>query len=206
MRLEELEMTYISPWIFTTTRCNLKCPYCYVKQGNKDMESSTYQRINDVFLKMLSSREKETVIYRLAGGEPLIVFDKWISYIEDFINKSDGNGHVSVITNLTILTDEMLKYFKDTRYSFGVSLDGFSCSKPFHNGESSASKVKENIERLIDNRNRNIDISTVIDKNSFSDIEKLAEWIADRDLNWGIYLDHFFCGEMPLDVYNGPIN
>lgn len=193
-------MSYISPWIFTTTRCNLKCPYCYVKQGNEDMDRKTYQKINDVFLKMLESGEKETVIYRIAGGEPLIVFDKWFSYTEEFIDKANGNGHVSVITNLTILTDEMLKYFKDTRYSFGVSLDGFSYSKPFHDGKSSAYAVKENIEKLIDNGNKNIDISTVIDKNSFLDIEKLAEWIADRDLNWGIYLDHFFCGEMPLDL------
>lgn len=193
-------MSYISPWIFTTTRCNLKCPYCYVKQGNEDMDRQTYQKINDVFLKMLESREKEAVIYRMAGGEPLIVFDKWISCTEDFIYKANRKGHVSVITNLTILTDEMLKYFKDARYSFGVSLDGFSYSKPFHDGETSADVVKENIEKLIDNRNRNIDISTVIDKNSFSDIEKLAEWIADRDLNWGIYLDHFFCGEMPLNL------
>ena len=178
-------MSYISPWIFTTTRCNLKCPYCYVKQGNEDMKSSTYQRINDVFLKMLESREKKTVIYRIAGGEPLTVFDKWISYTEEFIDKANGNGHVSVITNLTILTDKMLKYFKDTRYSFGVSLDGFYYSKPFHDGKSSSDVVKANIEKLIDNGNKNIDISTVIDKNSFSDIEKLAEWIADRDLNWG---------------------
>lgn len=193
-------MSYISPWIFATTRCNLKCPYCYVKQGNEDMEIGTYQKINDVFLKMLESEEKKTVIYRIAGGEPLTVFDKWISHTEDFINRANGNGYVSIITNLTILTDEMLKYFKGTRYSFGVSLDGFSYSKPFHNGKSSAEIVKENIGKLIENGNRNIDISTVIDRNSFNDIDKLADWIAERDLNWGIYLDHFFCGEMPLDL------
>ena len=27
--------TYISQWIFTTTRCNLVCPYCYVKQDGR---------------------------------------------------------------------------------------------------------------------------------------------------------------------------
>lgn len=193
-------MNYISPWIFTTTRCNLSCPYCYVKQGSQDMKEDTYKRLNQIFLQMLNTREKDTVIYRMAGGEPLLVFDNWISYTEDFLDKSNGKGFVSIITNLTNLTDEMLKYFRENRYSFGVSLDGFSYSKPFHNGSSSSDLVKENIEKLIVDGNRNIDVSTVIDKNSFSDIEKLAEWIAARDLNWGIYLDHFFCGEMPFDV------
>ena len=48
-------MNYMSPWIFTTTRCNLKCPYCYVKQDGNDMEENTYKRINDVFLSMIES-------------------------------------------------------------------------------------------------------------------------------------------------------
>lgn len=191
---------YISPWIFTTTRCNLSCPYCYVKQDSQDMGKETYKKLNKVFLQMLDTEEKDTVIYRIAGGEPLLVFDNWIRHTEYFLNKSNGKGFVSIITNLTNLKDEMLEFFKESRYSFGVSLDGFSYSKPFHNGCSSHDLVKQNIEKLIENGNKNIDVSTVIDKNSFSDIEKLAEWIADRDLNWGIYLDHFFCGEMPFDV------
>lgn len=191
-------MSYISPWIYTTTRCNLSCPYCYVKQGTDDMQEETYKRINEVFLGMLSSGRKDNVIYRIAGGEPLIVFDKWIKHTEEFLEKSSGKGYVSVITNLTMLSEDMLEYFEDNRYSFGVSLDGYSYSKPYHSGHSSASVVKDNIDRLIGNGNKNIDVSTVIDRNSFSEIDKLAEWIAERNLNWGIYLDHFFCGEMPF--------
>ena len=71
-------MNYMSPWIFTTTRCNLKCPYCYVKQDGNDMEENTYNRINDVFLSMIESGQKDYVIYRMAGGEPLLTFDKEI--------------------------------------------------------------------------------------------------------------------------------
>lgn len=193
-------MNYISPWIFTTTRCNLKCPYCYVKQDGNDMEESTYHRINDVFLNMIESGEKDYVIYRMAGGEPLLTFDKWFPFAEDFIKKSGGKGYVSVITNLTILSDDMLEKFSRSNYSFGVSLDGFSYSKPSHIGSSSAEIVKENIGRLISAGVKNIDISTVIDSSSFNDIEMLAEWIAERNLNWGIYLDHFFCGEIDLNV------
>ena len=193
--------SYISPWIFTTTRCNLACPYCYVKQDGRDMDDETYKRINEIFLTMLKTGEKDFVIYRLAGGEPLITFNNWVPHVDAFLKEAgEEHGFVSIITNLTTLTDEMLTYFKGRPFGFGVSLDGYSYSKPFHNGESSAEVVKRNIDRLLTNGNTNIDISTVIDSHSFGDIEKLAEWIAERDLNWGIYLDHFFCGEMPFDT------
>lgn len=167
------------------------------------MDDKTYSKINETFLKMITSLEKDCVIYRIAGGEPLLVFDKWIPHIEKFIEKSGGKGYASIITNLTILTDEMLGYFKDSKYSFGVSLDGFSYSKPFHDGKSSSEIVKLNIDRLLKNGNTNIDISTVIDEKSISDIDELATWVADRDINWGIYLDHFFCGEIDINIIVG---
>ena len=193
-------MSYISPWIFTTTKCNLACPYCYVNQDGRDMDDATYKRINEIFLKMIENKERNMVIYRLAGGEPLLMFDKWKGYMNEFLEAAGEHGFVSVITNLTVLTDEMLDYFKGRKFGFGISLDGYNYSKPYHDGTSSATRVKENIDRLIANGNSNIDISTVVDKNSFGDIEQLAEWIAKRDLNWGIYLDHFFCGEIDSNL------
>lgn len=191
--------SYMSPWIFTTTRCNLECPYCYVKQDGRDMSDETYEKMNEIFLKMLETGEKDYLIYRLAGGEPLLVFDKWKSHMDNFLTKVGDKGSVAIITNLTQLSDEVLEWAKDKNVSFSISLDGFSYSKPFHNGESSAEIVKKNIDRVIA-YNKPIEISSVIDKNSFDDIEKLAEWIAERNLGWGVYLDHFFCGEMDMNV------
>lgn len=191
--------SYMSPWIFTTTRCNLECPYCYVKQDGRDMSDKTYKKINDIFLNMLESNEKDSIIYRLAGGEPLLVFNKWKPHMDNFLTKVGDKGSVAIITNLTQLSDEVLEWAKDKNVSFSISLDGFLYSKPFHNGKSSADIVKQNIDRVI-SYNKPIEISSVIDKNSFNDIDKLAEWIAKRNLNWGVYLDHFFCGEMDLNV------
>ena len=190
---------YMSPWIYTTTDCNLKCPYCYVKQDGQVMSEETYQKVNEFSLRMLETGEKDFIGYRLAGGEPLLVFNKWKPYMEDFLNKAGDKGKVTVVTNLTCLTDEMLEYFQQFPYVFSVSLDGFSYSKPFHNGNSSAEIVKKNVDRLLA-IGKQVGISSVIDKNSFSDLDKLAEWVADRDLPWGVTLDHFFCGEMSFEV------
>lgn len=190
---------YISPWIFTTNNCNLRCKYCYVKRKNDFMDDRTYRAINERFLNMIDEKKMDMVIYRLAGGEPLLAFDKWKLHIAYFLNYAGEKGFVSLITNLTILTDEMLNFMKTYDVGFGISLDSLKYSKPFADGSSSSSRVIKNIDRLIKHRgNKNLDISTVIDDKSFDDICDLAHWIADRDLNWGVYLDHFFCGEIDV--------
>jgi len=193
---------YLSPWIFTTNQCNLRCPYCYVKWDDRKMSTETYEKVNEVFLNMLDHNEVDFVVYRLAGGEPTLVFQDWKPFVEDFITKCNNRGFVSIITNLTILTDDMLSFFRKykEKIGFGVSLDGYSFSKPFINGDSSAEIVKNNIDKLLSIGIKNIDISTVVDKNSFNDVDVLAEWIVGRNLGWGVYLDHFFCGEMDYAV------
>ena len=197
-----MSIPYISPWIFTTNQCNLRCPYCYVKWDDNKMEKQTYDKINETFLGMMDRGDVDHVIYRLAGGEPTLVFDEWKGFVEDFLDGSKGRGFVTIITNLTKLTDEMLDFFgkhKD-RINFGVSLDGYSYSKPFPDGRSSAEIVKRNIDRMLSAGVGDIDISTVVDANSFNDVDVLAEWVSQRHLKWGIYLDHYFCGEMEYDI------
>lgn len=104
--------SYMSPWIFTTTRCNLECPYCYVKQDGRDMSDETYEKMNEIFLKMLETGEKDYLIYRLAGGEPLLVFDKWKSHMDNFLNKVGDKGSIAIITNLTQLQMKFLNGLK----------------------------------------------------------------------------------------------
>ncbi|MBR6688460.1 MAG: radical SAM protein [Clostridia bacterium] len=195
-------MKYMSPWIFTTNQCNLRCPYCYVKWNDKKMSRQTYDKINSRFLHMLDTGELDFVVYRLAGGEPTLVFHDWKEFVQEFLNKCGSKGFVSIITNLTILTDEMLEFF--TKYKdkigFGISLDGYSYSKPFINGKSSAEIVKANVDKLLKIGINNIDISTVVDEKSFGDVDVLAEWVAKRNLGWGVYLDHFFCGEIDSKI------
>lgn len=194
-------MNYISPWIYTTYACNLACPYCYVKQCNKVITPETLEKVSNVFSDLLDTKAMDYVVFRIAGGEPLLCFDTWKDTIGDFQNKYRDSSFISILTNATIVTDEMLGFFVEHRCGFGISLDGLQYSKPYHSGESSAKAVTENIDKIIAVRGKSsLDISTVIDKNSFADCHNLARWIAERDLNWGIYLDHYFCGEVDTAV------
>lgn len=163
------------------------------------MTSEVYDKINEIFLNILKTKQRDSVNYRLAGGEPLLMFNNWKEPISTFLEQTGPDIYVSILTNLTYLTDEMLEYFKDKRVSFCVSLDGYSYSKPFHNGMSSADTVKDNVDKLLA-INKHISISTVVDKHSFNDIEKLAAWVAARNLTWEINLDHFLRDEMDFNT------
>lgn len=193
-------MRYLSPWIFTTNKCNLRCPYCYVDFDDNKMSKEVYDRINTVFLGMLERDEVDLVIYRLAGGEPLLVFDEWKGFVEDFLTKHEGT-YVSIITNLTQLTDEMIEFFKKfkDKIRFDVSLDGYVHSKPSIYGSSTARLVRSNIDRLLANGFKSIGITTVIDPYSFDEADFLANWIGPKHIAWGINLNHFFAGEIDKD-------
>jgi len=70
--MEKEPIEFISPWIHTTDKCNLKCHYCYVK-GNMVMTEDVYDTLGKF---LLNSRAKKRHL-RFAGGEPLLVFNRW---------------------------------------------------------------------------------------------------------------------------------
>jgi radical SAM protein with 4Fe4S-binding SPASM domain len=194
--IERKKVNYISPWIFTTYKCNLKCPYCYVDQKSVDISPKTLANISYCFNSLIENDDIDTVVFRIAGGEPFINFKDWNQTFYDFYSLHPNRTFISVLSNLTIIPDGSLQWLKDVDAGLGVSLDSLTFSKPHHNGMSSSKEVQKNIDRLIAYRGtENFDISTVIDKISFYNCEQMAHWIAQRNLNWGIYLDHFFGGQ-----------
>ena len=124
----------------------------------------------------------------------MLVFNNWMPLIGEFLKANKGRASASLISNLTVLDKQQIETLTQFNFSFGISLDGWSHSKPYKNGKSSAEIVRHNIDMLA-NYER-VDISTVVNKKSLADIEKLAEWIVERNLNWGVYLDHYYGGEL----------
>ena len=181
-------MKVLSPWIQVTNRCNLHCNYCFVNQNSLDMSEEVYNNINDTFFRLLDEGKVERVVYRVAGGEPLLVFDKCKNFMKEFLTRK--NTFIEIDTNLLLLNDEIEDFFiayKD-RIHISVSVDGFKYSKP---GVEKSEEVRAKIERLVKRGFSSISISTVIEQEAFEDLEKLAEWVAENGFHWGVNLDHY---------------
>lgn len=191
-------MNYIAPWLYTTYKCNLACNYCYVKQCDKDMSLTVLDTITDRMKYLLSESYTDFVIFRVAGGEPLLVFDNWWSKLSEFVEKEE-NSYLSLISNFTKADYGILYQLRNyKKIGFSVSLDGYSFSKPYKFvGGSSSFDVMENLDKL--DRYDCTDISTVLNVHSLNDIELLAKWIADRGPKWGVYLDHYYNADIDIE-------
>ena len=122
-------MNSISPWIFATDACNLRCPYCFEEHKNNVMSEEVWSALSEHFIKLTNDEVIDHSHFRISGGEPFTCFDSWREfpiYLKKVLGDKFGAG---VITNFTLLNDEILKYLVDNNIGCGVSLDGTIHSK-----------------------------------------------------------------------------
>jgi len=183
-------MNYLSPWIETTNRCNLRCSYCYLEKENIDMGPEVYETMASQFINFINNGNIDFIKLRIAGGEPLLVFDKWKEPVDYFLRNAKERGQAELLTNLVKIPEGFIDYAKSQeRLGINVSLDSLVMSKPFPNGKSSSKKVLKNINKLKDDKD--IFIMTVLTENGRY-LPDLAEYITENKFGWDIQLDKFY--------------
>jgi len=104
--------------LILTENCNLACTYCFEKHHNKYMDEATVVRTLDwLSNNALETGEGEFSII-LFGGEPLLNFKcvkKAILYGEKMAQIKNLRFTVSLITNATVMTDEIRDFLKEHR-------------------------------------------------------------------------------------------
>ena len=139
--------------LIVATDCNMRCEYCYAKQGSYGMRrmlmtKETAKKAIDTFLEL----HPEITAVKFFGGEPLLNF-KVIEWVCKYIREKLGrNLYYTISTNGTILNDRIISLLKKYRFSLTVSLDGpkgchDSCRK-FPNGQGTHRTVVRNLEKL----------------------------------------------------------
>jgi len=112
--------------VVPTLRCNHKCVYCHAMSRKKDaknvdMDEETAKKTVDFILQSPST----AITIEFQGGEPLLRFDL-IKYIVKYANEQNVTKDLqySVVTNLTLMTEEMLEFFQREGIGICTSLDG----------------------------------------------------------------------------------
>jgi uncharacterized protein len=177
-------------WVHTTDSCNLRCQYCYIqtKDSQNSIESSVIEKFLSKIIETVKSKGLKIVTLRLAGGEPFLRFNVWKFYILDLQNKLRSHEcvlKVSFLTNLTILTDEIIEFIKSERINVGISLDGLkefhNKTRPFVTGKGSFDVIFANIRRLIQN-DIHPSIMTVVTNDNLDGLEDFTKFLVDHEL------------------------
>ncbi|WP_281613114.1 His-Xaa-Ser system radical SAM maturase HxsB [Flammeovirga sp. SubArs3] len=111
-----------------TLRCNHSCHYCQVsrKTENQNDFDMSYQDI-DLSIDLMFKTPSASITMEFQGGEPLLAFDKVKYSIE---RAKELNKHFQkdinfvICTNLTPITDDMLRYCLENNVLLSMSLDG----------------------------------------------------------------------------------
>jgi His-Xaa-Ser system radical SAM maturase HxsB len=112
----------------TTLRCEHSCLYCQVsRQSTNRVKYDMSRETADRALNMMFRSPAPHLTLEFQGGEPLLNFDL-IRYIVPLAkNQAARIGKqldIVVATNLAVVTDEMLLWFRDEGVDISTSLDG----------------------------------------------------------------------------------
>ncbi|SKB31034.1 radical SAM/SPASM domain-containing protein [Malaciobacter marinus] len=188
-----MKIDSLSFWLQLTDYCNLTCDYCYIKTLNKTKVMS-----NEIILqfskKLLATVKKypniNTITLKLAGGEPLSQFNSWKNEIQYLIKEMKENKidlNIRILTNLTILDEEIIKYCKKNNITLAVSLDGLekyhNKYRKYKNNIGSFSIVEKNLKLLRHNKLNFVVLVTISDDNLDGVIE-LVKFLLDEDITF----------------------
>ncbi|MDR0607111.1 MAG: radical SAM protein [Candidatus Peribacteria bacterium] len=178
-------------WVHTTNDCCLRCTYCYIHTlGLKNFISKdTIQTLCTKIIQTVQIRELRLVSLRLAGGEPLIKFSLWkdsLIELKQQLFECNCKLHVSFLSNLVLLNDEVIQFIQENSFGIGVSLDGIGefqdKTRHFKNGKGSFEIVERNIHYLIQ-KGLSPGIMTVISNANLEGMEQLTQFVIENSLS-----------------------
>lgn len=185
---KEKEYLFVSTTlhIFVVSKnCNFSCIYCQAgnlnQNNNYKMSKETAKKAVDVALQSPNNY----LTFEFQGGEPLTNFDV-IKYIVEYSKSVCGNKKIeyNLVSNLTLLTDEMIEFFVRNNVSICTSIDGNkdlqNINRPYINKDSYCETVKQ-IKKL---QEKNIKVNAIETTTKYS-LKKYKE-IVDEYINLGL--------------------
>ena len=139
-----------------TEACNLACTYCFKWQKKAvHMDEATAMAAIDWLLESSGDYNGELKV-NLMGGEPLLRFDliqKIVPYGKCRARQLGKRLHFGCTTNCTLLTDQMLSFWRRFGMGFHCSIDGIpevqNVNRPMLGGGPSSSEVEKNVRKIL---------------------------------------------------------
>lgn len=159
------EDAFTSVYIFATNRCNLACTYCYEKDRVGDMDRETMKNTIDWLVRQSNRSKKarpdQDISITFFGGEPLLNFPivKYgMEYCKEIFDKTSTKFGLYILTNGTVLTEEMCDFFRQAKqwkginFHLQVSMDG--CEESHNKYRVFSGSSKGSFQLIMGNMNK----------------------------------------------------
>ena len=136
-----------------TTACNVGCVYCQANNGVSCPSLFMSKEIAEKAVDIALQSPAECLNFEFQGGEPLLNFEI-IKHIVSYAELNKGNHEISynIVSNLTLLTDDILDYLVEHRFGISTSIDGpksvHDLNRPFKDGSGTYMKAVSSIKKI----------------------------------------------------------
>jgi len=198
-------------YLLLTDACNLRCRYCFVEEALPSghefsyMDADTARRGLRFFANTITKNpsdrkiDKTTIIFY--GGEPLLNKEAFLASISEIekLKKEEllsSNSSITLLTNATVLDNEVIDALLRSKISVSVSLDGpqdiHDKNRIFANQQGTFQTVFENIKRLKE-EGVQVGISCTISRQNLGSLEEIFNWFTTeldiRGLGFNMLID-----------------
>ncbi|WP_020674656.1 radical SAM/SPASM domain-containing protein [Geopsychrobacter electrodiphilus] len=165
--------------------CNLRCTYCYAEGGGYGGERrlltpQTARKAVRLLLREAADREVVTLV--LFGGEPLLNMPAVKAAIEEAVLKGGEAGkkvQISLTTNGTLLSPEIIAFLHHHRVGVSISLDGppdlHDANRPDISGRGSYTRILPKLLQLLHNTPAPVGARVTLIPNQWSRIEEVYD-------------------------------
>lgn len=136
-----------------TNMCNANCVYCQARTKEHPTHGLMTKETGEKAVDIALQSPTDQLTFEFQGGEPLINFDT-IKHIVEYSeeNKKDKSIEYTIVSNLSLLTDEMAAFFKKYEFKVSTSVDGpmklHDTNRPLLSNQSLFEKTKEGIQKI----------------------------------------------------------
>lgn len=170
--------------IFVLTNiCNMSCVYCQAKDDTNIVYHKMTKETAEKSVDFALSSPSRFLTFEFQGGEPLANFEVLrhiVEYTEE--HKKGKNISYSIVTNLSLMTEEILDYLIENNINISTSLDGdkdlHNSNRIFQNGEETYDIVSQKI-REIKEKNYEVGAIQTTTKKSLNKAKEIIDTYVD---------------------------
>jgi uncharacterized protein len=149
--------TELTAWLHVTNKCNLKCPYCYVRKSDDAMTRDVARDSVDALVRSATKHGFRSLRLKYAGGEASLnaaVLLDLHHYAQERCDAAGLTLSAVLLSNGVAIGKDLAAALKDHGIRIMISLDGIGeahdAQRPTLGGKASSALVLRTIGRLLE--------------------------------------------------------